>query len=241
MSLYLSAQILLVILTFTILVFIILAFRHAFAKMQYSDIKKRKLLYFISFGLTCWLGILTVLSFLGVFTDFESFPPKILLAVTPAIILIIALMLSRSFFKVLRWIPPAWLIYIQSFRILLEIILWMGLVAGFIPFQITFEGFNYDIIAGITALMGGFVFFARGRLRRMEASLWNVFGIILIINIITISVLSTPSPFRVFMNEPANTFVAYFPFIWIPGFLVPFALAMHLFSLKQLWYYKKLN
>jgi hypothetical protein len=28
--------------------------------------------------------------------------------------------------------------------------------------------------------------------------------------------------------------MAHFPFIWIPGFIVPFALAMHLFSLKLL-------
>lgn len=240
MTLYLGTQILLVVLTFAMLSCIILGLRHALSRLQFPLLKKRKLLYFISFGLTCWLGILTALSFLGIFSDFNSLPPKILIAAFPPLLLIVYLFFSKDFFRVLACIPPAWLIYVQSFRIILEIILWMGLIAGFVPFQMTFEGLNFDIVAGISALMGGFVFFAGGRLRRLEATLWNVFGIILIINIVTIAVLSTPSPFRVFMNEPANTFIAYFPFIWIPGFLVPFALAMHLFSLKQLWYSKKL-
>ena len=122
----------------------------------------------------------------------------------------------------------------NPFRIPMEIFLWLGFIAGFVPPQMTFEWLNFDIIVGITALMGGFTFFGRGRYRRFEAIIWNIFGILLLANIVLIAFLSAPFPFRVFMNEPANTMVAYFPFIWIPGFIVPFALAMHLFSLKQL-------
>ena len=116
----------------------------------------------------------------------------------------------------------------------MEIFLWLGFIVGFVPPQMTFEWLNFDIIVGITALMGGYTFFGRRRYRRFEAILWNFFGIVLLINIVLIALLSAPFPFRVFMNEPVNTFVAYFPFIWIPGFIVPFAFAMHLFSLKQL-------
>lgn len=239
MSLFLSAQIILVLLTFCLLYFLIRGLKHAFSKLAFSQNKQRKLLYFTSAGLTCWLGILTALSFLGIFEDFSILPPRIFIATIPAIVFITSLLFSKAFFRVIAQIPPAWLIYIQSFRIVLELVLWMGLLAGFVPFQMTFEGLNFDIVVGITALMGGFVFFARGRFRQLEAFIWNLFGIMLLINIVTIAVLSTPSPFRVFFNEPANTFIAYFPFIWIPGFLVPFALAMHLFSLKQIFYLPK--
>jgi hypothetical protein len=57
----------------------------------------------------------------------------------------------------------------------------------------------------------------------------------LLFNIVIISILSTPTPFRFFMNEPANTIVAAWPFIWLPGFVVPMAFLLHVFSLKQLW------
>ncbi len=235
MTLYLIIQIFLVLLTFSLLYFLIRGLKFAFSRLEFSPSKQRNLLYFTSFGLTCWLGILATLSFLGVFEDFQSIPPRIGIAVMPAMVLIIILLFSKAFSKVISQIPPAWLIYIQSFRIIMEIILWMGFIAEFIPFQMTFEGFNQDIIVGFTALLGGFVFFGKGRFRRFEAFIWNLFGIILLINIVAISTLSTPSPFRVFFNEPANTFMAHFPFIWIPGFIVPFALAMHLFSIKQIW------
>lgn len=240
-GLYFFAQLLIVLLTFTLVYFFIRGQKYALNRLGYSVSKKRKLLYFTAAGLLCWLGILGVLSFLGIFQDFESIPPKISLAILPTVVLTLVLIFSKSFFRLLAQIPPSWLVYIQSFRIVMELILWMGLLGGFIPFQMTFEGFNLDIVLGVTALMAGYVFFARGRFRRLETFLWNIFGIILLINIVFISVVSTPSPFRIFFNEPANTVMAYFPFIWIPCFIVPFALAMHLFSIKQVIFHKQLN
>jgi hypothetical protein len=35
------------------------------------------------------------------------------------------------------------------------------------------------------------------------------------------------------MNEPANTVIAYFPFVWLPGFVVPVAYTLHLLSIKK--------
>ena len=117
----------------------------------------------------------------------------------------------------------------------MELVLWLGYLGGFIPFQMTFEGLNFDILVGITAVMAGFVFFGKGRYRHFEAIIWNISGITLLLNVFLIAILSTPSPLRVFMNEPANQFIAHFPYIWIPGFIVPFALGTHLFSIKQLF------
>ena len=116
----------------------------------------------------------------------------------------------------------------------MELLLWLGFLGGFIPVQMTFEWLNYDIIVGITAIMASYVFFFKGRIRKPEAILWNSFGIILLINVPIIGILSAPSPIQVFLNLPDSSFVFNVPFIWIPGFIVPFALAMHLFSLKQL-------
>ena len=80
------------------------------------------------------------------------------------------------------------------------------------------------------------VFIRRNRRHRLQAVLWNVFGVALLLNIIAVSLMCLPeeSPLHVFDVQPANRFVADFPFIWIPGFIVPSALLLHLFSLKQL-------
>jgi len=196
--------------------------------------QSRKISWYVVLGLFLWLSIIGLSAALGFFQNFEVLPPRIFFAVIPSIVLTIFLLFSKPFGRFLKTIPPAWLVYVQSFRIVVEIILWLGFLGGIVPFQMTFEGFNYDIIVGLTALIAGAVFFRKNRYRRFEAIIWNVFGLALLINIVVISILSTPSIFRVFMNEPANKIIAHFPYIWIPGFFVPFAFAMHLFSLKQL-------
>ena len=60
-------------------------------------------------------------------------------------------------------------------------------------------------------------------------------GLLLLGNIAAIAVLSTPLPFRFFMNEPANTIVFNFPFVWLPVFVVPFAALLHVLSIKKIW------
>jgi hypothetical protein len=116
----------------------------------------------------------------------------------------------------------------------MEIVLWLTFVDNIIPIQMTFEGLNYDILVGLTAPVVACFCFTIKKWSRTVAIIWNFFGLALLLNIVVISVLSAPVPFRVFMNEPANTFVAQLPFVWLPAFVVPVAYWMHILSLKQL-------
>jgi len=238
-TLYLICQILVTCIVLGLVTALAMGFRYALRRLHLPERRRKLYLLFTTLGLICWLAILAVLASEDFFRDFRALPPRILVAILPPVVLIVVLLFSRFFKLILEVIPESWLLYIQSFRVFMELALWLGFLGGFVPFQMTFEGFNQDIIVGITAGMAGFVFFGRGRYRRLEAFIWNIFGIALLSNIVTIAFLSTPSPFRVFTNEPANTFVANVPFIWIPGFIVPFALAMHLFSLRQLFLPKR--
>jgi hypothetical protein len=108
--------------------------------------------------------------------------------------------------------------------------------AGMAPVQMTFDGRNLDILTGLTAPMVAYLYIkANGKAwARAMAIIWNIAGLGLLINIISIAMLSTPSPIRQFMNEPANTFIADVPYIWLPGFVVTFAYYLHALSLKQL-------
>ena len=234
MTLYLGTQIILIFIVLALVLSIFYGLKHAFLELQIAESSLKKLLAYTIIGIGCWLSILAALAFLGFFQNFDILPPRIAVALLPPVFITLVLLYSKSFYRILLHIPNSWLVYIQSFRIIMEMFLWLGFIAGFVPPQMTFEWLNFDIIVGITALMGGYTFFGRGRYRRFEAIIWNFFGIILLFNILFIALLSAPYPFQVFLNEPANTMVAFFPFIWIPGFIVPFALAMHLFSLKQL-------
>jgi hypothetical protein len=65
-------------------------------------------------------------------------------------------------------------------------------------------------------------------------SVWNAAGIVILANVVIHAQLALPTPFRAFVTEPSTAFLATFPYVWLPGFLVPFAFWLHAGSLVQL-------
>jgi len=119
---------------------------------------------------------------------------------------------------------------LQVFRVFVEVLLWLLFIQNLLPEQMTFEGRNWDILSGITALLA-----ARFLLTSKHwMAVWNILGLVLLINIVTIAILSMPTPIQVFNTEPANTIVTQFPFVFLPTFLVPLAYILHLMSLRKL-------
>ncbi len=125
------------------------------------------------------------------------------------------------------------LIGFQVFRVAVEIFLWRGHQAGFVPVQMTWEGRNLDILTGLTAPIVA-ILASRGLLPRTAILCWNIAGLALLINIVTVAIVSTPTPLRIFLEEPANTFVTAAPYIWLPAFLVPAAWLGHLLVFRRL-------
>jgi hypothetical protein len=203
----------------------------ALDKTSFSSDKKKSVRKRIWIGLIAWLVIVGALSLTGFLQNFEAFPPRMMLVLFPPLAMIIYLLLSPTLKEILRHIPPRNLIRLQVFRVFVEILLWMLFVEKLLPEQMTFEGLNFDVVAGATAPFAAYLF-ARNRTALI---IWNFIGLALLLNIVTIAVLSLPSPFQYFMNEPANTIVAHFPIVLLPAFLVPLAYTLHFFSLKQLF------
>ena len=230
---YLNAAILFTLLTLFLTGAIFYALHYALKRATYTEEKKRNIFRLAVAGLLGWLGLLALLANQNFFSDFSTVPPRFVLAIAPPWLFIAWLTSRESFRYLLSLVPAAWPVYLQSFRVVVEIILWMVFVAGVAPEQMTFEGRNFDILVGLTAPFAAYFFF-RKELKVRWGVLWNIFGLALLLNIVTIAILSTPTPFRMFLNEPANTFVTNVPFIWLPGFVVPVALALHVFSLIQL-------
>ena len=74
----------------------------------------------------------------------------------------------------------------------------------------------------------------RVRGARTAATAWNVLGLLDILHTLFRAVTSAPGPQRLFFEEPANRIPAVFPFVYLPGFIVPFTILLHLLSLWQL-------
>lgn len=184
--------------------------------------------------LMVWLMFTLIISASGFLNDYTSMPPHLLLVVLPPIILILLLLKAKQFNDLTEQFNIFWLVYAQSFRILMEFILWLLYRYHVIPVQMTFEGRNFDVLIGISAPFIAYFCFVKKTWPLKLALYWNFAGLLLLANIVLVAILSTPYPFRIFMNEPANTVVFGFPFVWLPAFVVPFALLLHVIAIRRL-------
>ena len=234
-SAILIGQLILIMLALGLLSMIAYGMGYVLERLRLPERRQKLIRRFTLAALALWMTLLAVLAFVGFFERFDWTPPSVVLAVVPPLLVIMALLASRAFRLMLRLVPMSWLFYAQGFRLILDLFLWLGYKGGYVPPQMTFAWLNYDIIVGLTAPMAGYVFFGKGRYHRLEAIWWNVFGVLILLNTMVVGLLSLPTGFQVFRTQPDMTFVAGFPFIWIPGLFVPLALALHLFSLMQLF------
>lgn len=229
---YISVLLILIVLLITW--FIFHALNTGLTMLKADRTKKNKYIYISAIIIAGWLIVTALIAFNGTLLDFTSTPPKIMIVVLPPVIAISYLANSTRVNTLIQEIPSSWLVYIQSFRVLMELVLWLLFTKNIIPVQMTFEGINYDILTGLSAPLIAYYCLSENKWPRITAILWNFAGLLLVTNIFITAFLSTPSPMRQFFNEPSNTIVAYFPFIWIPAFIVPFAYFMHILSIKQI-------
>lgn len=131
-------------------------------------------------------------------------------------------------------VPLAWLVGIQGFRLPLELIMHRAAVEGVMPVQMSFSGWNFDIVTGITALMVA-ALIATKTAPRVLVVAWNTLGLVLLAVVGGIAVASLP-PIHAFGSSPKrlNTWVTRFPYVWLPAGPVAFALAGHLVVARRL-------
>jgi len=188
----------------------------------------------VGMGLALWLGLLGALAAEGYFENFKTSPPRLLMVLLLPLAAGLFMLPSHGTRNFLAVTPPQLLIYAQVFRVLMEIILWLLAVQGRAPSLITFEGRNIDLLVGLSAVPVGWMTVATHRWPISVAQVWNVAGIVILANVVIHAQLSLPTPFRVFMTEPSSAFLATFPYVWLPGFVVPLAIWLHAASLVQL-------
>ena len=163
--------------------------------------------------------------------DFDANPPRFLLAIGLPILLIIFVLIKYP--RVLCGLPLRLLTFMHIIRIPVEIILFGLYQEGHIPLLMTYEGRNFDILAGMTGPLIALIAF-RGGIQKQLLIFWNIIGLALLLNIVANAVLSTPLPFQQFAFERPNVAVFYFPFIWLPAVVVPAVFFAHLTSLLHL-------
>jgi hypothetical protein len=184
-------------------------------------------------GVLVWLAVTGLAGWLGLARDFQRVPPPMFVLLLAAVVLTVVTAMSRVGSRLVAEAGIVWLIGVQAFRVAVEVFLDWGHRVDLVPVQMTFEGRNWDIVSGVSAAAVAWLA-AKRQAPRWLVLLWNCVGLALLLNIVVIAVLSMPTPLRRFHNEPVNSFVGYFPYIWLPTFLVQLALFGHVLVFRWL-------
>lgn len=185
-------------------------------------------------GVCVWLTFTGALAHSGFFAQLDALPPRMLLIVVPIVALPILVSRSSLGHALARELPMSMLVGFHAFRLPLELVMHEAAIEGTMPSQMTFTGWNFDIVTGVTAVVVA-VLAAYGRAPRWLLLGWNALGSLLLFVVVAIAISSLPM-FAVFGREPSqlNTWVAYFPFVWLPAALVASAFFGHLVLWRRL-------
>lgn len=126
------------------------------------------------------------------------------------------------------------LTYLHVVRVPVEMVLWWLFLNGAVPQLMTFEGKNMDVFSGLSAVFIAYFGYTQHKLNKTLLLAWNFICLALLINIVFMAVLSAPLAFQQFAFEQPNIGVFHFPFVFLPGFIVPIVLFSHLLCIRKL-------
>jgi hypothetical protein len=175
-----------------------------------------------------------ILAFAGIWSQFDLKPPPLLFLVAATVATVAVMATLPQIKRPFNHASLAALAALQFFRLPLEWVLWQLAEAGQLPSRMTFEGSNWDILIGATALPIAYVAHKWPKRMRGIVYLWNGIGLTLVLNIAIIGFLSAPGPLQFYTDEPMNRVVAHAPYVLLISFLVPSAVLLHLFSLQHI-------
>lgn len=190
----------------------------------------------ILIGLILWLAVQTVVTLQHISSaSIDRFPPSILLfGILPAVFIVIVLFSTQKGRQFIDSLPLIDLTYLHLVRVPVELVLYWLFLNKAVPELMTFEGRNFDIIAGITGPMIAYFGLTKGKINLKIILIWNFICLGLLLNIVINALLSAPSPVQKFAFDQPNISILYFPFSWLPTFIVPVILLGHLTSIRQL-------
>lgn len=182
-----------------------------------------------------WLAIQGALAYKGFYENSSGTPPRLALAVLPPLVLIIVILVTPAGTRFTRKLDLRTLHLLHIVRIPVEICLYWLSLRKAVPELMTFAGNNLDIITGITVPILYFTCFQRRIVRSMNVLLaWNIIGLVMLGNIIVNGLLSAPTVFQQLAFDQPNIAILYFPFVWLPCFIVMAVLFSHLVMIKRL-------
>ena len=196
-----------------------------------STVAKRILIL----ALWIWQVFIFAVSSTDILKSYE-FPPRFAIVfIVPSFIFIGVFLYRNRNKKWIKSIPEHWIIYFQSFRILVEILFVLSVAEGIFNYQVTIEGYNFDMIIAVLAPVLAFLVYHKKILPRKTILIWNYLGLFVLASVIFLFLTSIYRP-EIYGSEmpllPLESMT--YPYVLIAAFLMPAAVFLHILSIMQL-------
>ena len=181
-----------------------------------------------------WIAYAGALGYFGVVAKTDAAVPGIFILLAPIILFVATVLVrSKAGLYVATSVPLALLIGLQAFRVGVEWTLHRLWELGGTPTLMTLAGGNVDMLVGLSAPLAAWLA-SRGLAGRRLALVWNVIGLASLVNVAARAVLTAPGPLNLIHGDALNTALGTFPFTFIPGFMAPLAVMLHVLSIRAL-------
>ncbi len=185
-------------------------------------------------ALAVWLTYIGLIGYFGIVRDVASRPPGPVFLFVPVVIFLGIFVYQTVFHPkgnaLIAW-PLGVVLLVQSFRVIVELFIHQLWVGGLVPEMLTYLGANVDIYIGATAPLVALCS-TRWRWGKPLSVIWNVLGLLALANVVIRAILTAPGPLNLIHAEVPNLMIGTFPYLLIPGFFVPLAVAMHVSALR---------
>ncbi len=204
-------------------------------RRQFQDpVRRKKIRNNVRIGTAIYVVYIALVSESGLLLPLEGIPRIPLLLVFPAFALWGYIVFSDKYEYLKQYVPVHLPVVFQIFRVAVELLLWGAFMEGLIPKAATFEGYNFEIIVACSAPILAYLVWNKNVLPEKVMILWNVLGLISLAIIVGIFISGAYMP-ELFENDiPLATDFVQFPYMLIPGLFMPFAVFLHVFSIRQL-------
>src|ERR1035437_132178 len=121
-----------------------------------------------------WLLLQALVSYNGFYTNTNGLPPRFVLLPGPALLVIILLFITKAGRKFIDTFNIQTLTWLHTIRIAVEVILLLLFLNKAVPKIMTFEGRNFDILAGLSAPVIAYYGYHRFKLSKATLITWNL-------------------------------------------------------------------
>lgn len=204
----------------------------AAAAVAVATLQKREARLTIS-ALAAWLAYAGALGASGIAGRTDLLPPGIALLAGPVVVAVLLLTLTRPGAILASAIPIGLLMGFQAFRLGVEFTLTALANRGLAPHMMTLPGGNVEILVAASAPVAAWLAY-RGSAGRKIAWAWNLIGLLSLGNIVVRAVLSAPGPLQLIHAEVPDRAILLYPFTFIPGFMAPLALTLHVLAFRAM-------